>query len=76
LTGKVAFVAGAVLMVANWPWTMLRILPTNNVLMATAVDDAGPQTRALLVKWNRLHAIRTALRSFAVVGFLTALTAN
>ena len=73
-TGKVAFVAGAVLMVANWPWTLLGILPTNNILMATELAEAGDQTRALLVRWNYLHAVRTGLGSLAVVAFLIALS--
>src|SRR5579863_7260799 len=36
LTGSLAFIVGAVLMIANWPWTLLVILPTNNILMQTA----------------------------------------
>jgi hypothetical protein len=32
----------------KWPWTLFFIMPTNKVLMETAPDDAGPQTRALL----------------------------
>src|ERR1700733_2088519 len=59
LTGRLAFAAGAMLMLANWPWTMFAILPTNKMLMATELPDAGANTRALLVKWNRLHAVRT-----------------
>ena len=41
LTGRLAFIAGAVLMVANWPWTMFGIMPTNRALMMTALPDAG-----------------------------------
>ena len=73
-TGKLAFLAGAFLMVANWPWTVLAIMPTNKVLMATELDGAGPDTRALIVKWNRLHLVRTALGAFAVLAFLIALS--
>ena len=59
LTGRLAFVAGALLMFANWPWTMFVIMPTNKALMATELPDAGAHTRVLLVKWNNLHAVRT-----------------
>ena len=72
-TGRVAFVVGALLIVANWPWTLFGILPTNKVLMATEVANAGADTRALLVKWNRLHAVRTVLGGLAVAAFLIAL---
>jgi len=61
-------------MVANWPWTVLAIMPTNKVLMATELDRAGPDTRALIVKWNRLHLVRTAFGAFAVLAFLIALS--
>src|SRR3954451_22757904 len=74
LTGKLAFAAVAVLMLANWPWTIFGILPTNKVLMTTELVDAGAHTRALLVKWNKLHAVRTGLAGLAVVAFLVALS--
>jgi hypothetical protein len=31
-------------MVANWPWTLLGILPTNKVLMATDLTKASVDT--------------------------------
>ena len=76
LTGRLAFAAGAMLMLANWPWTIFGIMPTNNMLMATEIPDAGANTRVLLVKWNRLHAVRTGLGGLAVVAFLLALSPN
>jgi len=48
--GKLAFLAGAFLMLANWPWTLLVIAPTNKILMATDLEHAGTDTRALIVK--------------------------
>jgi hypothetical protein len=72
-TGRAAFAIGALLIVANWPWTLLGMLPTNKALMATDVADAGAETRALLLQWNRLHAVRTVLGGLAVEAFLIAL---
>ena len=74
LTGRLTFIAGAILMLANWPWTMFGVMPTNKKLMATELSDAGPHTRALLIKWNSLHAVRTALGGLAVVFLLLALS--
>jgi hypothetical protein len=76
LTGRVAFTIGALLLLANWPWTIIGIMPTNKALTATDLEDAGPRTRALIVKWNSLHAIRTALGALAIVAFLIALASN
>jgi hypothetical protein len=63
-------------MLANWPWTLFAILPTNKILMATDLADAGPATRALLVKWNGLHAVRTALGALATAIFIVALVTD
>ncbi len=76
MSGRVAFPIGAVLLLANWPWTMFGIMPTNKTLMATALEAAGPESRALILKWNRLHAVRTALGFLAVIAFLIALRAE
>ena len=73
VSGPLTFLLGAVLMLANWPWTLLVILPTNRVLMATDLELAGTASRALLVKWNRLHAVRTGLGAAAILSFLWAL---
>jgi len=72
-TGPLAFLIGALLMLANWPWTLLAILPTNKILMATEPAAAGPETRALLMKWNSLHAVRTVLGALATAAFVFAL---
>jgi hypothetical protein len=75
-TGKPAFLAGALLIVANWPWTLIAIMPTNKALMATDLDKAGAKTRDLIVKWGKLHAVRTVLGALAVISFLFALSAG
>ncbi len=43
------------------------ILPLNNKLMAIAPESAGDETRAMLDRWNALHAGRTALGALAAV---------
>ena len=71
-TGRLGFLMGALLMVTNWPWTIFAMLPTNNALMATQLDFAGKSTRALIVKWNALHAVRTAFGASAILAFVLA----
>jgi hypothetical protein len=66
------FLIGAIAMVAPWPWTLLGIKPTNDALLATEPEKAGAPTRALVVKWGALHAVRTALGALATVAFLWA----
>jgi hypothetical protein len=76
MTGRLTFVLGAILLVVNWPWTIFGIMPTNKALMAIELNDAGPRSRALIVKWNRLHSFRTTLGGLATVAFLSALLLN
>ena len=71
-TRDLLFLAGGIAMLANWPWTILVIYPVNAVLMATEPEQAGAQTRALIAKWARLHAVRTALGFIAVIAFFVA----
>jgi uncharacterized membrane protein len=64
--------AGALLLLAPWPWTLIVIKPVNDALLAALPAEAGPKTRALLERWGRLHAMRTALGMAATLVFLLA----
>ena len=59
-------------MLANWPYTMLVIAPTNRILGATRDEDAGPQSRALIRRWGKLHAVRSLLGLSGAGAFLVA----
>jgi Domain of unknown function (DUF1772) len=63
---------GGVLMLANWPYTLLVMAATNKTLAATADQDAGPATRARIVKWGKLHAVRTFLGLAGACAFVLA----
>jgi hypothetical protein len=71
-TSHPGFLIGAIAIIAPWPWTLICIKPTNDTLLATDPGKAGPQTRALIVKWGALHGVRTALGALATVAFLWA----
>jgi len=61
------WLVGACLLGAVVPFTLIVIFPTNRALLA------GPGERdasRLLARWNRLHAVRTALSLAALVVFL------
>lgn len=67
------YLIGAAVLVANWPFTLLAIMPTNNRLMRTPATEAGVETRALIVRWGYLHGVRTLLGFAATLLFLWAL---
>ena len=67
------WLVGAVLILSNWPYTLLGIMPTNHKLNAIGEADAGPASRGMLENWGRLHAVRTALGCIATLAYLWAL---
>ena len=71
-SGDWRWLLGAVILVANWPYTLLVMLPTNNKLMAVAIENANAETRSLIEAWGRLHAVRSALGAGAAAVFLWA----
>ncbi|MDP3600063.1 MAG: DUF1772 domain-containing protein [Bosea sp. (in: a-proteobacteria)] len=73
LTKDWRWVVGAALILANWPYTLLGMMPTNNKLKAIAEADAGPASRSLIENWGRLHAVRTTLGIAATLAYLWAL---
>jgi hypothetical protein len=64
---------GAVLIFANWPYTLLVILPVNKQIEATPPEAANAATRGLIERWGRLHAGRSALGAVATLFYLWAL---
>src|SRR5215210_7382212 len=71
-TGDGRWPFGAFVLLANWPYTLIGIMPTNNKLMALDPAQAGPESRRLIEKWGRLHAARSALGGAATAIFLWA----
>lgn len=62
---------GAALMLANWPFTLLIMMPTNQAIDATTPENAA-SARALIQKWGALHAVRTGLGAAATLLFIWA----
>jgi hypothetical protein len=55
------WLVGAGLMGAVVPFTLIVIMPTNRELLSPRRDRTAASTRDLLVRWGRLHAVRTIL---------------
>lgn len=68
--GNWGWLAGALLLLANWPFTLLAIMPTNKALGDIEASEAGASSRALIVHWGHLHAVRTLLGAASTLVFL------
>ena len=64
---------GAALILTNWPYTLLGIMPTNHKLNAIANENADAKSREMLETWGRLHAVRSALGIAAASAYIWAL---
>ena len=66
------WLAGAVLIFANLPYTLLVILPTNKRLQALVSAAADGSTRRSIETWARLHLVRNVLGLAAIMAYLWA----
>jgi hypothetical protein len=70
---SVLWLVGALVLLSAWPYTLLVIKRTNDALNATLPAEAGAETRRLVERWGRLHAVRSAIGVAATVAYLLAL---
>ncbi len=65
--GGFAWLGGALLFFSIVPFTLLAILSTNKQLLDSSLDRSSEQARTLLVRWGRLHAVRTVVSLAAFI---------
>ena len=70
LGGGVMWLVGAVFIGLVVPFTFIAIMPTNHQLLTPGRDLASNETRALLEKWGKLHAVRSVLSFVASVVYV------
>jgi hypothetical protein len=71
LGGGLMWLVGAILIGLVVPFTFIVIMPTNHRLLEPGRDLASSETRALLVRWGNLHAVRSALSFVASVVYVS-----
>ena len=70
LGGGVMWLVGALFIGLVVPFTFIAIMPTNKQLLMPGRDLASNETRALLEKWNKLHAARSVLSFIASIVYI------
>jgi hypothetical protein len=68
------WLVGGILLGLVVPFTLIVILPTNRKLLSPDLVKESPDTRRLLDRWARLHAVRSLLSFSSFVVFLLLLT--
>lgn len=54
-------VAGGLAMLANWPFTVAALLPINRRLFVATAGTGDSGSHRLLLRWGRLHDVRSLL---------------
>ncbi len=72
-SGGILWLIGAVLIGLVIPFTFIGVMPTNHQLLTPERDLSSIETRFLLVKWGRLHAVRSVLSLLASIVYLVSL---
>jgi uncharacterized membrane protein len=68
--GNLWWLVAALFIGAVVPFTFVVVMPTNHKLLEPNRDLASADTRQLLEKWGKLHAVRTMLSLTASVIYL------
>jgi uncharacterized membrane protein len=67
-----AWLTGSLLLFLVVPFTLIVIFPTNHKLLDPTLDKSSPEAHQLLVRWGRLHEVRTVLGLGAFIVFVLA----
>jgi hypothetical protein len=70
------WLAGSIALLANWPFTLLIIMPTNKRLLELSHREEGAESRALLRRWGSLHNVRSVLGSLSALLFAWGVVAR
>jgi hypothetical protein len=75
-TGHIGWLVAALLVGSVVAFTLGVIMATNNRLLSPGRDLSSTETRELLVRWGKLHGVRTALSLAGTVVYLYLLLAT
>ena len=67
------WLVGGVLLVAVIPYTLIVVFPTNDKLLDPAIDKNPDLARQLLIRWGRLHTVRSIMSLAAFLAFMLLL---
>ncbi len=75
-SGSLWWLVGGTILAAVIPFTLVVIFPTNKKLLEPSLNKGSELASALLVKWGRLHNVRSLLGLISFLIFLFLLTSS
>jgi hypothetical protein len=73
LGSNILWLFGDIAILAVIPFTVVVIFPVNKRLLDPALDKHSKEAEELLIRWGRLHAVRSGLALVAFLLFLYVL---
>ena len=70
----VGWLVGGLLLAALVPFTLVVIMPTNRRLLDPELEPGSREAVDLLLRWGRLHAVRTVVGVAVFVSFVALST--
>ena len=70
ISSNIVWLIGGILIVTVIPFTLIAILPINKQLLHPSLDRNSKLASDLLKRWGKLHAVRSALSTTALLVFL------
>jgi uncharacterized membrane protein len=68
-SSNIGWLAGGLTIISVIPFTFIAIMPTNNKLLDPNLDKTSSATGELLLRWGKLHAIRSILSVVSLLIF-------
>jgi len=68
--GSIWWLIGGVILIVVIPFTLLFIFPTNKKILNHSLTQDSETACKLLVRWGRLHAVRSILSTLSFVIFV------
>jgi uncharacterized membrane protein len=68
-SSNIGWLAGGLTIFSVIPFTFIAIMPTNNKLLNPNLDKTSSVTGELLLRWGRLHAVRSMLSVVSLLIF-------
>ena len=73
VAGGLSWLVGSIVLFSVVPFTLFVIKPTNDRLKSVSLDASSEEAGRLLLRWSRLHAVRSVAGALSFLVFVLSL---